>query len=301
MATIQNRVGSILRFDWLGGTPTVRLVLAPVLIVVFIAYYATILWTVTISFTASSLLPEYTFVGIAQYSRLFGFLRWKVAFTNMFVFGTLFIILTLVIGTLLAIAIDSRVRAESLFRTIMLYPLSLSFIVVGLVWQWILDPGLGLQAAVRDLGFGSFTFDWIARRDRVVYTLVLAAIWHSSGLIMAIMLAGLRGIDREIWRAARIDGIPTYRIYFNIVLPMLRPMILTCVTLLAVAVVKNYELVIAMTRGGPGNSSDMPSRFVIENLFERSNIGLGSAAAVVMLLSIVAALAPYLYLELRRR
>jgi glucose/mannose transport system permease protein len=299
--TIPARVGSILRFEWLGATPTVRLILAPVMIAVFIAYYATILWTLTISFTSSSLLPQYDFVGLAQYTRLFGFLRWKVAFTNMFVFGIAFIFLTLIIGTILAIAIDSRVHAESAFRTVMLYPLSLSFIVVGLVWQWILDPGLGLQAAVRSLGFESFTFDWIARRDRVVYTLVIAAIWHSSGLIMAIILAGLRGIDREIWRAAKVEGIPTRRIYISIVLPMLRPMILTCVTLLAVAVVKNYELVVAMTRGGPGNSSDMPSRFVVENLFERSNIGLGSAAAVVMLVSILAALAPYLYLELRKR
>ncbi|HSK41723.1 MAG TPA: sugar ABC transporter permease [Arenibaculum sp.] len=278
-----------------------KLVLAPTILAMAVCFYGAILWTTYISFTRSGLLPNYTFVGIDQYVRLFNTGRWLTAYTNMFLFGGLFIAGALALGTLLAILIDSRVRFEGVFRAIFLYPLSMSFIVTGLAWQWFLSPTIGLQSFVRDLGWQSFTFDWIVHRETAVYTLVFAAMWHSSGLIMAIMLAGLRSIDAEIWRAARIDGIPRARVYLNIVLPMLRPLVVTCVVLLAVAVVKSYDLVVAMTGGGPGNASDLPGKFVVDLTFERANIGLASAAAVVMLVSILLALAPYLYVELARR
>nr|WP_245398779.1 sugar ABC transporter permease [Oceaniglobus trochenteri] len=253
------------------------------------------------SFTSSTFLPDWDFVGIERYVDLFGSSRWSVAFANMFLFGIPFIFLALALGTFLAILIDQKVQGEAVFRTIVLYPLALSFIVVGLIWQWVLEPNFGLQTAVRAMGWETFRFDWMARSDRVIYTLVLAAVWHSSGIVMAIMLAGLRGVDGEIWKAARIDGIPTWRIYVSIILPMLRPMAMTCVTLLAISVVKSYELVVAMTDGGPGNSSDLPSRFVMQALLERANIGTGSAAAIIMMLSVLVILLPYFVIELRSR
>jgi glucose/mannose transport system permease protein len=280
---------------------TAKAVVAPTVLVMATCFYGTILWTIYISFTRSSLVPNYDFAGIAQYVRLFSTARWYTAFGNMFVFGGLFIVLALALGTLLAVLIDQKVKGEGAFRTIFLYPLSMSFIVTGLAWQWFLNPTMGLQDFVRGLGWESFAFDWIVDRDRAIYTLVLAAVWHSSGLIMAIMLAGLRGIDHEIWRAARVEGIPRWRTYLSIVLPMLRPLVVTCVVLLAIAVVKSYDLVVAMTRGGPGNATDLPAKFVVDLTFERANIGLASAGAVVMLVAVLAALAPYLYIELSRR
>ena len=219
----------------------------------------------------------------------------------MFLFGTLDILGTLGLGVLLAVLIDRQVRFEAAFRTIFLYPLSLSFIVTGLTWQWVLSPTIGVQNFVRGLGWSDFVFDWITRPDRAIYTLVFAGVWHQSGLIMAIMLAGLRGIDREIWRATRIEAIPTWRVYVSIVLPMLRPLLVTCVVLIAIAVVKSYDLVVAMTGGGPGYASDLPGKFVVDFAFERANIGQASAAAAVMLGSVLTVLAPYLYLELSRR
>jgi glucose/mannose transport system permease protein len=278
-----------------------KIALIPTIVVMLGCYYASAIWTVYISMTRSFLLPVYKFAGVAQYERLFATPRWHVAYSNMFLFGVLDIIGTLGLGVLLAVLLDRAVRFEGVFRTIMLYPLSISFIVTGLTWQWVLSPTIGVQQFVRDLGWSGFVFDWITQPDRAIYTLVFAGIWHQSGLIMAIMLAGLRGVDREIWRASRVEGIPTWRTYISIVLPMLRPLIVTCFVLIAIAVVKSYDLVVAMTNGGPGFSSDLPGKFVVDFAFERANIGQASAAATVMLGSVLAIIAPYLYFELARK
>lgn len=280
---------------------TAKLVLAPTVLVMLTCFYGSAVWTLYISMTRSFLLPTYQFAGGMQYVRLFATTRWQVAYGNMFLFGALDIAGTLFLGTLLAVLLDRGVRFEGVFRTIMLYPLSISFIVTGLTWQWVLSPTIGFQHFVRELGWGDFVFDWITRPDRSIYTLVFAGIWHQSGLIMAIMLAGLRGIDREIWRAIRVEGIPAWRAYISIILPMLRPLLVTCIVLIAIAVVKSYDLVVAMTNGGPGFSSDLPGKFVVDFEFERANIGQASAAATVMLGSVLAIVAPYLYFELARK
>ena len=278
-----------------------KLVLAPTVLVMLVCFYGSALWTVYISMTRSFLLPTYIFADGAQYERLFHTPRWQVAYGNMFLFGVLDIVGTLFLGTLLAVLLDRRVRFEGVFRTVMLYPLSISFIVTGLTWQWVLSPTIGFQHFVQGLGWSDFVFDWITRPDRAIYTLVFAGIWHQSGLIMAIMLAGLRGVDREIWRAIRVEGIPAWRAYIHIILPMLRPLMVTCIVLIAIAVVKSYDLVVAMTNGGPGFASDLPGKFVVDFEFERANIGQASAAATVMLGSVLAIVAPYLYFELARK
>lgn len=277
------------------------LTLAPTLIVAVVAFYVTITWTVVMSFTPSMLLPVYEFAGTSQYERLFATPRWGTAFSNMFVFGGLFMAACLILGILLAVALDRKVALEGTIRGILLYPFALSFIVAGLAWQWLLNPAFGIQKVLQDMGWATAKFDWIIDPNRAIYCIVIAAVWRNSGLIMAIFLAGLRGVNPEIWRAARIDGIPAWRVYVQIILPMMRPTIMTAVVLLSTSVITSYDLVVAMTRGGPGFSTDLPGKFVIDTLFQRSNLGLASAAAVVMLASITAALAPYFYIELRRR
>lgn len=282
-------------------TLTPKLVLLPGVLAVGACFYGGVLWTTYVSTTRSGLMPNYEWVGFAQYVRLFNTPRWITAYTNMFLFGALTIAGSLALGTLLAVLVDQKVRFEGVFRTALLYPLSMSFIVTGLAWHWVLSPDIGVQHFVRRLGWEGFEFDWLGDPDRAVYTLVFAAIWHQAGLIMVMMLAGLRGVDGDIWRAARVEGISRARTYLSIVLPMLRPLVVTCVVLLAAVVVKSYDLVVAMTGGGPGNASDLPGKFVVDLTFERANLGLASAAAMVMLVSVLAALAPYLYLELARR
>jgi glucose/mannose transport system permease protein len=168
-------------------------------------------------------------------------------------------------------------------------------VVTGLVWQWVLNPGFGIQAAVRGLGFEGFTFDWIVQPDRAIYVLVLAAVWQGSGLVMAILLAGLRGVDEDLWKATRIDGLANWRVYTSIVLPIIAPMAATATVLLAVSVVKAYDLVVALTGGGPGNATEVPAKFVMENLFARQNVALANAGAIMMLVAVIAVLVPMYY------
>jgi glucose/mannose transport system permease protein len=271
------------------------LALLPTAVIVLVVYVGCMLWTVRLSFTSSTLLPKRDWVGFLQYNRLFLNDRFVTSAENIAIFGILFIAGCLVLGFLLAVFIDQRVRGEGLFRTVFLYPYAMSFVVTGVAWQWFLNPGLGLQKLVRDMGFETFTFDWLVNRDMAIYTIVIAGIWHGSGLTMAIMLAGLRGVDEDLRKAARIDGVPVWRYYTSIVLPLLRPMVVTAAVLLATSVAKLYDLVVAMTLGGPGIATEVPAKFVMDHLFERNNIALGTAAATMMLISVVAILAPWIY------
>ena len=219
----------------------------------------------------------------------------------MFLFGIAYIVGCLIVGYLMAIFIDQQVRAENTLRTIYLYPHSMSFIVTGLIWQWMLNPTLGLQDFVRDLGWEAFSFNWIVDRDMAIYTIVIAGIWHGSGFVMALLLAGLRSVDAEIWKVSKIDGIPAWRMYIQVVLPILAPMFVTCAFLLSAQAVKSYDIVVAMTNGGPGIATDVPAKYVMDYLFERQSIGRATAGAVVMLMMVVSIAAPMLYLRSYRK
>jgi glucose/mannose transport system permease protein len=269
--------------------------LFPTALIVLVVYVGCMLWTVRLSFTSSTLLPKLDWIGLAQYNRLFVNDRFVTSAENIVVFGALFIAGCLILGFLLAVFIDQNVRGEGVLRTVFLYPYAMSFIVTGVAWQWFLNPGLGLQKLVRDVGFDTFTFDWIVSQEMAIYTIVIAGIWHGAGLTMAILLAGLRGVDEDLWKAARIDGVPTWRYYLSVVLPLLRPMVVTATVLLATGVAKLYDLVVAMTLGGPGIATEVPAKFVMDHLFERNNIALGTAAATIMLITVLAVLAPWVY------
>jgi len=274
--------------------------LLPMALTVLLAYVGGALWTLRTSFTAARTFPSDKFIGAAQYVRLFDNERWLLSLHNLAVYGALFIIACMVLGFLLAVFIDQNVKGEGVLRTVFLYPYAMSFIATGLVWQWLLAPGSGIEGALRQMGFAGFSFDWIVHQDLVVYTVVIATVWQASGLVMALMLAGLRGIDPEIYKAARLDGIPAWRTYLQIVLPMLGPSVATVFLLLTTAVVKLYDAVVAMTQGGPGIASEVPAKFIMDHLFLRSNIGLASAGAVTLLVPVLALLAPYAYARSRR-
>jgi glucose/mannose transport system permease protein len=271
--------------------------LVPMAVTTLLVYVWTVVWSARISVSSSKMVPRFDWVGLAQYQRLFSTERWTISIQHAAIFGVLFILAALVVGFLLAVFIDQRVRGEDVLRTVFLYPYAMSFIATGLVWQWMLNPALGLQAALRSLGWSGVTIDWIVRQDRVLYTIVLAAVWQASGLVMAVLLATLRGLDPEQWSAARIEGIPRWRYYLHIVLPQLAPAFATCFVLLAVAVVRLYDIVVAMTMGGPGDASEVPAKFIMDNLFLRANIGLASAASIVMLATVMAVVSPWLYVQ----
>lgn len=275
--------------------PMASVSLLPTAIIVVVAYLGSMIWTIDISFTRSRILPNNDYVGFDNYERLWSSSRWIVSLENLVVFGALFIIGSLVIGTLIAVFMDRKIKGDGLLRTVFLYPYALSFIVTGLVWQWMLNPDLGIQSAVRMMGISSFTFDWIIDRGMAIYTVVIAGIWQSSGLVMILVLSGLRGIDADLWKAIRVDGIPTWRAYLSIILPSLTPIFVTAVVLLSIATVKVYDLVVAMTGGGPGTATEVPAKFVMDFLFNRANISLATAAATMLLVIVVCLLAPLLY------
>lgn len=267
----------------------------PSWIMVLTAYIGTMIWTVWISFTPSKLVPVAKFAGLYQYERLLRTPRWLNSIDNMLLFGSLFLIGCLVLGFLMAVALDQKIRGEGVIRTIYLYPYSLSFIVTGVVWQWMMNPTLGIQKAINEMGWTSFRFDWVVDPDKAIYAVALAAIWQSAGLVMALMLAGLRGVDADLWKAIKVDGIPTWRAYVSIILPILRPVTVTAVILLGVGVIKSYDLVVALTNGGPGTATDVPAKFIMDFLFLRANVGLASAAATMMLVAVAIAIIPWIY------
>lgn len=286
--------------DWL-ERHLPKLVLAPSAAAILVFVYGFIAWTAWISLTRSRLLPRFEIAGLIQYERLFQSPRWETALSNLFVFGTLFILISMALGLLLAILLDQQIRAEGAIRTIYLYPMAISFIVTGTAWKWILNPGLGLEAMVRGWGWEGFTFDWMINPDRVIYAIVIAAVWQSSGFVMALFLAGLRSVDAEIIKAAQVDGIPTARIYTAIIIPSMKPIFLSAFIVLAHLAIKAFDLVMAMTGSGLGNAADLPATYMYAMAFSRGDLGQAAAAAMVMMGIVFTIVVPYLWSELRQR
>ncbi|ALI54186.1 carbohydrate ABC transporter permease [Celeribacter marinus] len=269
----------------------------PMILTATVIFVGCSIWTIVHSFTNSKLLPKLNFVGLDQYERLWGSARWLVSVKNLMIFGVCSLIATFVIAFILAALLDRKIRFEDGFRTIFLYPFALSFIVTGLVWQWILNPEFGLQSIVRGLGWESFNFDPLYNPDIVIFGILIAGLWQGTGLIMCIMLAGLRGIDEDIWKAAKVDGISTVKTYLLIIIPMMKPVFVTSLVLVSAGIIKVYDLVVAQTSGGPGISSEVPAKYVYDTLFLRQNLAQGFAASTMMLAMVVVVLIPYVYLQ----
>ncbi|MDO7731464.1 MAG: sugar ABC transporter permease [Burkholderiaceae bacterium] len=275
------------------------LVLSPSLLLVGVCVYGFIAFTFYLSFTASTILPNMTLAGGENYARLFSLSTFFSSLGNLGLFVTLYIVISMALGMTLAILIDQRIRAESIFRSIFLYPMALSFIVTGTAWKWLLDPSIGLERTVHLMGFESFTFNWIKDGDMAIYTVVIAAVWQTSGFVMALFLAGLRGIDNEVLNAARVDGAKSWRIYTRIIIPQLGPSFISSFVILAHMAIKSYDLVIALTGGGPGRATWLPSVFMYQYTFTRNEMAVGAASAVIMLIGIAVVVVPYVRREMR--
>lgn len=269
----------------------------PMILTASVVFLGGTAWTVFYSFTGSKLLPKLKWVGVSQYERLWNTKRWIVSIENLAIYGICMLILSFVIGFLLATLMDQKIRFENTFRTIILYPFALSFIVTGLVWQWVLNPEFGIQGIVRSFGWESFAFDPLYNPDIAIFGVMLAALWQGSGLVMVLMLAGLRGIDQEIWKAAKIDGIPAWKTYLLIVIPMMRPVFITALVLITSGIIRVYDLVVAQTSGGPGLATEMPAKYVYDYMFRAQNLGQAFAASTMMLIAVLTVVIPWAYME----
>ncbi len=276
-----------------------KLVLAPSFFIILIFVYGFIAYTGLLSLTDSKMLPSYNFVGLENYSKLWALPHWWRAISNLAIFASLYIIICSVIGLFLAIMLDQKIRGEGFLRPIYLYPMALSFIVTGTAWKWFLDPGIGLEHTMQVWGWESFQFNWIKDRNYAIYCVVITAVWQSSGFIMAMFLAGLRGVDNEIIKAAQIDGASTFTTYRRIIIPMMRPVFLSAFVVLAHLAIKAYDLVVALTGGGPGQATEVPATFMYSYTFTRNQMGIGASSAIIMLAMIFSIIIPYLYAEIR--
>lgn len=245
-----------------------KLVVAPSFIASLVFVYGFILWTAWLSFTKSKMMPRYEWAGFIQYQKLFANERWWIACKNLLTFGSLFIVICLVLGVLIAVLLDQRIRIEGALRTIYLYPMALSFIVTGTAWRWMLTPGLGFEKLMKSWGWTTFEFGWLVDPKMAIYTIVIAGTW---------------------------------RIYTRIIIPSLRPVFFSAFMILGHIAVKSFDLVMALTGGGPGISTDLPATYMYTYAFARGQIGLGSASAVVMLGGVLGIVLPYLYSELRSK
>jgi glucose/mannose transport system permease protein len=279
-----------------------QLVIWPPLLISCTYVLAFSAWTVFVSFTRSTLLPEYSWAGWRNYTAMLASRNWHIAYTNLFIYSGCFVVLTMGIGLLLAVLIDQRIRGENIYRTIFLYPLAVSFVVTGTVWGWLLNPSLGVQKLMHDLGWTSFKFEWLIDRDMAIYTIVIAGVWQASGFAMALLLAGLRSVDSDLYKAAQIDGSGALRTYRRVIFPTIGPIFIAVMVMLLQFAIKTYDLVVALTAGGPGLASTLPTVVVYDFMFQRGELARGSAAAVMLLGSLAFVLVPYgIYRRWRRR
>ena len=276
-----------------------RIVVAPSFLIILLFVYGFIAYTGYLSLTNSKMLPSNDFIGFENYVKLWKLPHWWRAFANLWIFGGLYIVICSVLGLALAILLDQKIRAEGVLRPIYLYPMALSFIVTGTAWKWFLDPGIGLENTMHLWGWESFSFKWIKDRNYAIYCVVIAAVWQSSGFVMAMFLAGLRGVDNEIIKAAQVDGATPFMTYRRIIIPLMRPVFLSAFVVLAHLAIKAYDLVIALTGGGPGQATELPATFMYSYTFTRNQMGIGASSAIVMLAMIFSIIIPYLYSEIR--
>ncbi|WP_318013583.1 sugar ABC transporter permease, partial [Mesorhizobium sp. CO1-1-4] len=283
------------------GSAMPLLVLGPSLVASFVYVFVFTGWTLYISLSDSSLLPTYGFVGLDNYASLWANRRWNIAYNNLFLFSGFYIVGSMAVGLLLAILIDQRVRAEAVWRTIFLYPLAVSFIVTGTVWSWLYNPTDGIQAMVRGLGWTNFSFALASDRHYAIYAVIITGVWQSSGFAMALFLAGLRSVDSDLVKAAQIDGASTFRIYRKVLLPTIAPIFLAVAVIQIQFAIKTFDLVAALTKGGPGISTTFPAIYVYDLMFQRGQIGEGAAAAIMMLAALAVVLVPYSFWVVWRR
>jgi glucose/mannose transport system permease protein len=269
------------------------LVILPSALASFIYVFVFTLWTLYVSMSNSSLLPTYQFVGLKPYFELWSNQRWTIAYSNLFLFSVLYVVLALAIGLALAIAIDQRVRGEAIWRTIFLYPLAVSFIVTGTVWSWLYSPNAGIEFLVRSLGWHDFTFRLTTSKDTAIYAIIATGVWQSSGFAMALFLAGLRSVDPDLVKAAQIDGAGAARIYRKVILPSIVPIFVAVIVVLLQFAIKTFDLVVALTGGGPGISTTFPAIYVYDLMFQRGQIAIGAAASIMILLALAVVLVPY--------
>lgn len=271
------------------------LVLLPSIIAVAIFIYGFIAWTFYISTVDwKSALPDYTYVGLKNWIRMFGDRRFHADLRNLVLYALGFMTQCIVIGFLLATLLDQKIKGEALFRTLFIFPFAVSGIVTGVAWQWLMQPSTGINLIFADLGMGWFRPNWYSDHQYGILAVTIAAAWQFSGYVMALYLAGLRGIPNELREAAAIDGAGTWATYRFIIIPLLMPVTFTVIVLTGMNSIRVFDLVAAIGGSGAGNTLDMLSLNMWQTTFGANRFSLGAAIGSFMLILAVFLVVPYL-------
>ena len=312
------------------------LLIMPSVLAIAVFVYGFIGFTAYSSLTKwDSLTPDFTFVGLRNYDRLFTIDRFLSDLRNTVTFTVLFLAACLAIGLFLALLLDQGVKGEGIFRSIFLFPMAISFIVTGVVWRWLLNPGTaqtgssGVNLLFEKAGLGFLRWGWFTNPHSwhippdsgvglflariglgglaspyvgislAMISVVIAATWQMSGYTMAMYLAGLRAIPDELREAARVDGASEMHILRHIILPLLRPITLSAVIVLGHISLKIFDLVVSMTGPGPAFATDVPAFFMFDTTFRGNNFAQGAAIATLLLLVVALLVVPYLRYTMR--
>jgi len=293
------------RWDWERTTSILLILPSAIAIAIFV--YGFIGFTGFVSLTKwNKLLPDFSLVGLRNYQTLFANPRFRIDMRNMVVFTVLFLLSCLAIGFLLAILLDQRIKGENIFRSIFLFPMAISFIVTGIAWRWLLNPGsaemgsTGVNLLFEKTGLHFLKTGWYTDPKIGIKAVVIAAVWQMSGYVMAMYLAGLRGIPEELREAARVDGASELQILSHVIVPLMRPITLGAVIVVGHIALKIYDLVVAMTGPGIGFSSDVPAYFMWDTTFQANRFAQGASIATILLVMVGILIVPYLAYSLRK-
>ncbi|MFC4305292.1 carbohydrate ABC transporter permease [Cohnella boryungensis] len=291
------------------------LMLLPSIAAIAIFIYGFIAKTGYTSFTDwNTLVQSNNFIGFDNYRFLFSDFRFQSDLRNTLVFTILFIAVTMMIGLFLALMIDRKVRGESFFRNVFIFPMAVSFIVTGVIWQWLLNPTTGFNLILKKLGFDSVP-KWYTSTEIylglpigqikfgipiAIIAVAIATVWQMSGFAMAMYLAGLRAVPDDLREAARVDGAKESQIFFKVILPQLTPITMSLVIILAHISLKIFDLVYAMTGPGAMFVTDVPGVYMFETTFRGNHYAQGAGIAMVMLAFISLLIIPYLVSSLRK-
>lgn len=283
------------------------LFLAPSFLLIVIFVYGFIGWTGWVSLSNwNSLLPDMSFAGLKNYLYLFGDFRFQAGLRNTIFFTIFFILAVIVLGLSIAILLDQTKKANAFFRNIFLFPMALSFVVTGVVWQWLLHPSTGFNHFLKVFGIEPkwYTdtniiagFQWGSIEFGLpvaIIAVVIAAVWQMTGFSLAMYVAGLTGIDNELREAARIDGASEFQIYRKIILPMLTPITMSVIIIMAHISLKIFDLIYAMTGSGANFVTDVPGVYMFETTFRGNYYANGAAIAMIMLVLVAVFIVPYL-------
>ncbi len=250
--------------------------------------------------------PKAPFVGMDNYIRLLqSDQRFRIDLWNTLVFTTLFIGSCLAIGLLLAVLLDQKIKGEGIFRGIYLFPMSVSFIVTGVVWRWVLNPGtqqtgaVGINMLFEKVGLGFLKNGWYTDPKIGIMAVVIAATWQMAGYTMALYLAGLRGISEDLREAARVDGANEFQVFQHIIMPLLQPVTLSAVIILGHISLKIFDLISSMTGPGAGFSTDVPAYYLFDTVYRGNHFARGAAIAIILLVMVSVLVIPYLVYSTR--